>query len=186
MLPELQYVEDHVALLRQQITNDMIEFKNLQKKLESSPNNWKELIQEMIEDVEVYNTYIHFDFVQCSLPSDLKRTFLWLGVSDEGVQTWNNNLIGLNFKDAIIRAIYKNPYDFVMYYDFESIMENEFPEIDISSPISLETVDAVANKIIEYIEKPEVDGDSFEQIIIFDITEPTNKIEMICPKFKNC
>lgn len=133
---------------------------------------------------EIQHTDVHFDFVLDSLPNDLKRIFLWLGVHNEGIQTWNNDLIGLNFKDAIIRAIYNDPYNFVIYESFESVIENEFPEVNIFEPISLETVNKVADKMIEYIKNSEVDGDSSEQIIVFDITDPTKNIEMIYPEFE--
>lgn len=189
MSPEIQHIDVHVAELRRQITNKIIEFKNLRKKSETTPDDenpeyWKELIQEMIKEAENYNTHIHFDFILDSLPNDLRRIFLWLGVHNEGIQTWNNDLIGLNFKDAIIRAIYSDPYSFVIYDSFESVIENEFPEVNVFEPISLETVNKVADKMIEYVKNSEVDGDSSEQIIVFDITDPTKNVEMIYPEFE--
>lgn len=189
MSPEIQHIDVHVAELRRQITNKIIEFKNLRKKSETTPDDenpeyWKELILEMIKEAENYNTHIHFDFILDSLPNDLRRIFLWLGVHNEGIQTWNNDLIGLNFKDAIIRAIYSDPYSFVIYDSFESVIENEFPEVNVFEPISLETVNKVADKMIEYVKNSEVDGDSSEQIIVFDITDPTKNVEMIYPEFE--
>ncbi len=109
------------------------------------------------------------------MPNNLKQTFLWLGVHNEGIQIWNNDLVGLNFKDVIIRAIYNDSYNFVIYNSFESVMKNEFPEVNVFEPISLETVTKVADKMIEYVKNSEVNGDSSEQIIIFDITDPTKK-----------
>jgi len=189
MPKEIQHIDVYIAELRRQITNKIIEFKNLRKKSETTPddensNYWKELIQEMIKEAEDFNTHIHFDFVLDSLPNDLRRIFLWLGVHNEGIQTWNNDLIGLNFKDALIRAIYNDPYNFVIYESFESVMENEFPEVNVFEPISLETINKVADKMIEYIKASEVDGDSSEQIIVFDITDPTKNVEMIYPEFE--
>jgi len=188
-MSEIQHIDVHIAELRRQIINKIIEFKNIRKKSESTPddenpNHWKELIQDMVKEAEEYNTHINFDFILDSLPDDLKRTFLWIGVNNKGIQTWNNDLIGLNFKDAIIRAIYNDPYNFIIYDSFEAVIETEFPEINIFEPISLETVNKVADKIIEHVKNSEVDEDSSEQIIVFDITDPTKNVEMIYPEFE--
>jgi len=126
------------------------------------------------------NQNITFDFILDNILDEKTRSFLWLGVHDEGIQTWNT-LVGLNFKDAIIRSIYNNPCDYVVYDSLESVIENEFPKIDSSKPINLETVTKVAEKMIEYIENSEVDGDSSEQIIVFDITDLKN-INMLYPE----
>lgn len=90
------------------------------------------------------------------------RTYLWLGVHDEGLQSYGT-LKGENFKDALRNEL--EEHGAVIYWN----------KIDFDAELS---EGQIIDKIDEYIENSEVDGDSTEQVIVFDITDPSDvKIE---------
>ena len=131
---------------------------------------------------------ITFDFDLIEPPNKDMHRFLWLGVHKEGVQTWDNSLVGTDFKDALIRDIVKNPYGFIIYYDFREMFNQEYePDFNIyeSITVTLEQVTHIVDKIIECIKHSRVEGYSGEQIIIFDITNTVDNIEMIYPGGRN-
>ena len=131
---------------------------------------------------------ISFDFTLVEPPDKDIHRFLWLGVHNEGVQAWDNSLTGLDFKDALIRDIVKNPYGLTIYYDFREMFDEKYPELDIFNSkaifITLEQVNNIVDQMIEYIKCSEIDGDSSEQIIVFDISNTTDNITMLYPEYE--
>jgi hypothetical protein len=180
---------ERLAHLREEVRKNIIEFEKLAMcertiSREEALENWKNRIWDAITTLNLPNIRIQFDFTLHELPINLKRRYLWLGVHDEGIQGWDNDLIGIDFKDAIIRSIYKNPYAGTMCWDFIDMMDQNYPGYDLSKPIGLEIVENIADQIIKYIKNSEVDGDSSEQIIVFDITYP-KEVKLLYPEKQN-
>ncbi len=172
--------------VRRELTNKMIVFKSMYENLttDEAPNQWEAVIADIIKESNTYKTGIRFDFTLPELADKNKRIFLWIGVHNKGIQTWDNSLVGINFKDALIREIVKNPYDGIIYFDFIDMIEEQYTNFDFNIPINIEVVNYIADKIMRCIKDSKVEGDSSEQIVVFDITEPTKNITMIYPEFK--
>ena len=99
--------------VRRELTNQMIIFKSMYENLcpNEKPNQWEAVIADVIEESNNYKLGIRFNFALPELADKNKRIFLWLGVHNEGIQTWDNHLVGNDFKDAIIRDIINNGGD---------------------------------------------------------------------------
>lgn len=171
--------------VRRELTNQMIVFKSMYENLnDGEPNQWEAIVSDIVKESNKYKIGIRFKFALPDLADKNKRIFLWLGVHNEGIQTWDNSLVGKDFKDAIIRDIVKNPYEGTIYFDFIDMIDQNYTNFDYTKAISFEVVSTIADKMIEHIKDSRVDGDSSEQIIIFDITDTSKNIEMIYPEFK--
>jgi len=182
--------KENIDLTLQQMKKDIkaqiIEFEELSKKThistkEQAFEDWSDVINEALAAANVPEYQIIFDFVPTKLPEEKERTFIWLGVHDAGIRTWGSNLVGEDIIDALRRAIIKNPYDLITYYDFEQIFEELYPKKKIKDPINFTILDHIADTMLNCIKNSRVDGDSSEQIIIFDITDKAN-VKLVCPE----
>jgi len=132
------------------------------------------------EFTEQRDLKVKFNFDLQELEENKIRRYLWLGVHNEGIQTWDI-LSGENLRDAIIRKMYKEPLSCIIYFDLIDLLDQKYPNLSITDPINFNILEDIAHTIIKYVEDSSVDGDSDQQIIVFDITEPKNT-SLIFPK----
>lgn len=188
--PEISDLQNQLKELKQDIKNKIIKFEKLSKKdyiitKEEAFDEWVDIVNEALAAADVPEHKITFDFVPTKLPKEKERRFLWLGVHDEGIQSWNTDLVGEDIRDAIIRSIVKNPYDFVIYYEFRQVFEELYPKKNIKDPINFTILDHVADIMLNSVKNSSVDGDSSQQIIVFDITDNSD-VKLIYPEITSC